>query len=52
MDYTFTILSRDKVDSFLQHLNSQLSTIHFTLETEADNTTPFVDTSVNRDSHG
>ena len=43
MDYTFTILSRDKVDSFLQHLDSQQSTIRLTLEAEAENTIPFVD---------
>ena len=30
VDDTFTILSPDKVDSFLQHLNSQQPTIRFT----------------------
>ena len=52
MHYTFTFLGRDKVDSFLQHLNSQQSTVRFTLEAEAENTIPFVDTSVNTDSGG
>ena len=49
---TFTILRRDKVDSFLQDLNSHQPTIRFTRETEADNTIPFVDTSVTEDSDG
>ena len=49
---TFTILSRDKVDIFLQHLNSQQLTIRFTMETETNNTIPFLDTLVTRDSDG
>ena len=47
---TFTILSWDNVDNFLQHLNSQQLTIRFTMETETDNTIPFLDTLVARDS--
>ena len=43
---TFTILSCDKVDLFLQHLNSQQPTIRFTMETETNNTIPFLDTLV------
>ena len=52
VDDTFTILSRDKVDIFLQHLNSQQPTIRFTMETETNNTIPFLDTLVTRDSDG
>ena len=49
VDETFTIL---QVDGFLQHLNNQQPTIHFTMETEKDNSIPFLDTSVIRDSNG
>ena len=52
VDDTFTILSRDKVDIFLQHLNSQQPTIHLTMETETNNTIPFLDTLVTRYSDG
>jgi len=52
VDDTFTILDKDHVDSFLQHLNSQQPIIHFTMEIEKDNTIPFLDTSVSRDSNG
>ena len=52
VDDTFTVLGKDYVDSFLQHLNSQQPTIHFTMEIEKDNTIPFLDTSVSRDSNG
>ena len=52
VDDTFTILSRDKVDIFLQHFNSQQPRIRFTMETETNNTIPFLDTLVTRDSDG
>ena len=52
LDDTFTILDRDQVDGFLQHLNNQQPTIRFTMETEKDNSIPFLDTSVIRDSNG
>ena len=52
VDDTFTILDRDQVDGFLQHLNNQQPTIHFTMETDKDNSIPFLDTSVIRDSNG
>ena len=45
VDDTFTILDRDQVDGFLQHLNNQQPTIRFTMETEKDNSIPFLDTS-------
>ena len=32
VDNIFTILDRDRVDSFLQHLNSQQPAIRFTME--------------------
>ena len=38
---TFTILSKDYVDGFLQHLNSQQPTLRFTIKIEKDNTIPF-----------
>ena len=52
VDDTFTVLGKDYVDGFLQHLNSQQPTIRFTMEIEKDNTIPFPDTSVLRDSSG
>ena len=52
VDDTFTVLGKDYVDAFLQHLNSQQPTIRFTMEIEKDNTIPFLDTSVSRDSNG
>ena len=36
VDDIFTILDRDQVDGFLQHLNNQQPTIRFTMETEKD----------------
>ena len=45
VDDTFTILDRDRVDSFLQ-LSSQQPTIHFTMETENDSKIPFIDALV------
>ena len=52
VDDTLTVLGKDRVDGFLQHLNSQQSTIRFTMEIEKDNTIHFLDTSVSRDSNG
>ena len=52
VDDTFTFLGKDYVDGFLQQLNSQQPTICFTMEIEKDNTIPFLDTSVSRDSNG
>ena len=51
VDDTFKVLGKDYVDGFLQHLNSQQPTIRFTMEIEKDNTIPFLDTSVSRDSN-
>ena len=52
VDDTFTVLGKDYVDGFLQHLNSQQPTIRLAMEIETDNTIPFLDTSVSRDSNG
>ena len=52
VDDTFTILDRDRVDSFLQHLNSQQPSIRFTMETENDNKIAFLDASVSREPDG
>ena len=49
---TFSILGKDNVDNFLQHLNSQQPTIRFTMETGSDNTIPFLYTLVTRDLDG
>ena len=38
--------------AFLQHLNSQQPTIRFTMEIEKDNTIPFLDTTVTRETDG
>ena len=50
VDDTFTVSDQEHVNSFLQHLNSQQPTIHFTMEIEKDNTITFHDTTVTRDS--
>ncbi|CAH3147199.1 unnamed protein product [Porites evermanni] len=55
VDDTFTILyqgPRSKVKNFLKHLHTQQPTISFTMETENDNTIPFLDTLVIKDSEG
>ena len=46
VDDTFTILDRENVDAFLQHLNNQQPSIRFTMETEKDNKLAFLDTVV------
>ena len=52
VDDTFAILVRGNVDSFLQHLNSQQPTIHFTMETEKESKITFLDMSVSREPDG
>ena len=49
VDDTFTILDRENVDDFLQHLNNQQPSIRFTMETEKDNKLAFLDTAVLRE---
>ena len=49
VDDTFTIMDRDRVDSFLQHHNSYQPTIRFT---ENDNKIAFFDASVPREPGG
>ena len=46
VDDTFTILDRENIDDFLQHLNNQQPSIRFTMETEKDNKLTFLDTAV------
>ena len=50
VDDTFTVLDQDHVDGFLQHSHQPI--IRFTMEVEEDNTIPFLDTTVTRDSDG
>ena len=38
VDDTFTILDRENVDDFVQHLKYQQPSIRFTMDTENDNT--------------
>ena len=52
VDDTFTILDRDKVDNFSQHLNSQQPSNRFTMETENNSKIAFLDTSVCREPDG
>ncbi|KAL9987924.1 hypothetical protein ACROYT_G002307 [Oculina patagonica] len=52
VDDTFTILDRENVDSFLQHLNIQQPSIRFTMETESDSKLAFLDTAVSREPDG
>ena len=52
VDNTFTILDRGNVDDFLQHLNNQQPSIHFTMETENNNKLAFLDTAVSREPDG
>ena len=52
VDDTFTTLDRDRVVSFLQHLNSQQPIIRFTIETENDSKIACLDVSVSREPDG
>ena len=52
VDDTFTILDRENVDDFLQHLNNQQPSIQFTKEAEKDNKLAFLDTEVLREPDG
>ena len=52
VDDTFTILDRDRVDVFLQHLNSQQPSNRFTMEIENNSKIAFLDTSVYREPDG
>ena len=46
VDDTFTIMERDFIQAFLDHLNNQHQRIQFTIELEEDNQLPFLDTLV------
>ena len=52
VDDTFTVLDRENVDDFLQHLNNQQPSIRFTMETEKDNKLSFLNTAVLREPDG
>ena len=52
VDDTFTVLDRESVHSFLQHLNNQQPSIRFTMETESDGSLAFLDTAVAREPDG
>ena len=52
VDDTFTILDRENVDDFLQHLNNQQPSIRFTMETEKDNKLAFLDSADLREPDG
>ena len=46
VDDTFIILDQDRVDVYLQHLNSQQPSIRFTMEFGNNSKIAFLDTSV------
>ena len=50
MDDTFVVWNegRDKLQDFLEHLNSIRPSIHFTMELEEDRKLPFLDVLVTR----
>ena len=52
VDDTFTVLDRENVDDFLQHLNNQQPSIRFTMETEKDNKLAFLDSADLREPDG
>ena len=52
VDNTFTILDRENVDDFLQHLNNQQPSTRFTMETEKDKKLALLDTTVLREPDG
>ena len=49
---TFTILARDSIENFLQHLNHQQPSIYFTKETERNKKFAFLDTAFTREPNG
>ena len=52
VDDIFTILDRENLDGFLQHLNNQQPSIRLTMETEKDKKLAFLDTAVLREPDG
>ena len=46
VDDTFTIMKRDYIQAFLDHLNNQHQRIKFTIEYEENNQMPFLDTLI------
>ena len=52
VDDTFTVLDRESVDNFLQHLNNQQPSIRFTVEIKSDRNFALLDTAVSREADG
>ena len=52
VDDIFTILDRENLDGFLQHLNNQQPSIRLTMETEKEKKLAFLDTAVLREPDG
>ena len=52
VDNTFTILDRENVDDFLQHLNNQQPSTNFIMKTEKDKKLALLDTAVLREPDG
>ena len=51
VDDTFTVVHKDEIDSFQQHLNGQNPHIQFTKEIEENGKIPFLDCLVSRDEN-
>ena len=52
VDNTFTIKERNSVDNFVNHLNQQHPSIHFTMNTENNNKITFLNSLVTREPDG
>ena len=52
VDDTFTVMKQHNADNFRSHLNQQHPSIRFTMETENNNKTAFLDTLVTREPDG
>ena len=51
VDDTFTVVHKDEIDEFHDHLNDQNTDIQFTKEVEEDGKLPFLDCLVSRDEN-
>ena len=52
VDDVFSLIKRQNVDAFLQHLNDQDGNIRFTTEAEVEHRLPFLDVAVTRRDSG
>ena len=50
--HSFIFHDRDDCELFLEYVNCQHSSIKFTLEVESNNSLPFLDVMITRDSEG